>query len=167
LVVFLSFVWFLLSPPVPSQSRSDCLTDGNKPSVDLLHDAHTHTHTHHSAPQELRLGGETVRGEDLLQQLDKARRKQDAEAIMAFIAMVERHMKAHAHAYHSPYLEQRRRELAEEYVKQQSMHREIARQVPLATTPVAAVAAAADAAMVPKEVEAAAGSATVGPGTPF
>lgn len=127
--------------------------------------------------QELRLGDEVVRGEDLLRQLDKARRKQvwialergeergtevdviyvtlspnctqDAEAVMDFIAMVERHMNAHAHAYNSPYLEQRRRELAEEYFRQQAVHGAIAKQVPSGTTPAAAKAAAADAAMMP------------------
>ncbi len=90
-----------------------------------------------------------VRGEELLQQLDKARRKQDAEAIMSFIAMVERHMAAHAQSYNSPYLEQRRRELAQEYVQQQAMHGEISRQAPSATTPAAARAAAAEAALMP------------------
>lgn len=112
-----------------------------------------------------------MRGDDLLGQLDKARRKQDAEAIMAFIAMVERHMQAHAHAYNSPYLEEQRRKLAAEYVRQEAMHQAISRQLPTGTTPARVKAEAADAAMVPEpaaakraSVEAAAGA---GAGSPF
>jgi hypothetical protein len=110
-----------------------------------------------------------VKGPDLLGQLDRARRKQDAEAIMAFIAMVERHMRAHAEqaGYRSPYLEEQRRRLAEEYLRQEAVHREIARQLPSATTPARARAEAAEAALreaAASSVEAGAATAAVGVG---
>jgi hypothetical protein len=60
--------------------------------------------------REVRLGGQVVTGEDMLAHLDKARRSQDAEAIMRFIVGVEGKMKAHTNHYaHPRWQEQRRR----------------------------------------------------------
>ena len=111
-----------------------------------------------------------MKGPDLLRQLDRARRKQDAEAIMSFIAMVEQHMRAHAQqsGYQNPYLEEQRRRLAEEYVRQEAVHKEISRQAPSGTTPARAKAEAADAAMAgPPPAAAAVGVGAAGVGSPF
>lgn len=59
----------------------------------------------------VRVGGKVVTGEDMLLHLDKARRSQDAEAIMRFLTHVENEMKAYKDYHTDPRWQVERRRL--------------------------------------------------------